>query len=215
MSNTILIADDHQMFAEGIQSLLESDPEISKVGIVNDGPQVIDYVSHHPTKLVLLDINMPGVDGVDTLKLLRSEHPDVKVIMLTMHNEYRFIEQIMLIGAHGYLLKNTGRKELLEAIKRVLGGGSHFGQEVMETYIKNLQQKNTSINPAHEVKLTKRETEILIEITNELTSTEIAEKLYLSPHTVESHRKNLLSKTGARNSVGLVKYAVQAGIIQG
>ena len=140
MSFNILIADDHTMFAEGIQSIIDAENTLQVTEIVGDGFEVLDHVNNHETHLILLDINMPGLDGVETVKKLKENHAHIKVIMLTMYNEYRFIEQIMLLGAHGYLLKNTGKKELLEAIFRVLDDGFYFGKEVMATYMDNLQK---------------------------------------------------------------------------
>ena len=205
----ILIADDHLMFCEGITSLLSTEKEINIVGCAENGIEVLKILKTHHIDIVLMDINMQKMDGIETTKHIVEKYPDVKVLMLTMYNNDEFIKQIIEIGAHGYILKNTGKDELILAIKSIINGGNYFNEEVKNTLIKSFRKKNKG----EQVRLTPREKDVLKLICEEYNTAEIADKLFISINTVESHRKNLLNKTGVKNSVGLVKFAIDNKLI--
>ena len=209
----VVIVDDHQMFIDGIKGLLASKPGIQVVGEANNGVELIDVLTSTQTDVVLLDINMPKMDGSEALKHVVSNHPKVKVLMLTMHDTRHYIEKLIKSGAHGYILKNTGVDELVEAITTVNSGDVYYSAKVTQRVMESLQQKNKLDREMVDVSLTDREKDVLILIAQEFTTSEIGEKLFISHHTVESHRKNLISKLGVRSAAGLVKYAVQMGLV--
>jgi DNA-binding NarL/FixJ family response regulator len=207
----ILIADDHQMFIDGVKSLLKVQKEYIVVGEANNGLQVLSLLESTPVDLILMDVNMPHMDGIETTKQVRAKYPNIKILMLTMFNTRDYIEKLLRVGAHGYILKNTGKEELSEAINTVINGGSFFSKEVTERIMEGLQKKKAHDTNPMMVELTEREKDVLKLIVQELTSQEIADRLNISFHTVETHRKNLISKLNVRNIAGLVKYAMQQG----
>jgi DNA-binding NarL/FixJ family response regulator len=210
----IFIADDHQIFIDGISSLLTSVEDLEIVGSANNGQELLDALKTVPVDLVLLDVNMPVMDGKEALQNIIKEYPNIKVLMLTMHDSALQIEKLMKAGAHGYLLKNTGKDELTAAITALMKGEQFYSQAVSQKIMDGMMRKQNQSNTVGEVELTPREKEVLTEIANELTTSEIAEKLCISPHTVESHRKNLISKLQVRGASGLVKYATLNGYVE-
>lgn len=210
----IAIADDHQMFIDGIKSLLKGNKNIQVVTEANNGEALLQQIANTPLNLILMDVNMPVMDGIETTKKVKELFPDIKVIMLTMFGTRDYIEKLLRAGANGYILKNTGKEELTTAIEKVMQGESYFSKEVTERIMEGLQGKKTETNPMM-VELTEREKDVLRLIAQELTSHEIADKLFISFHTVETHRKNLISKLQVKNIAGLVKYAVQNGLDHG
>lgn len=211
----ILIADDHAMFADGISSILNTEPDINVVGQCLDGPKVMEFLKKEPVDVLLLDVNLPGMSGIDVCKEVSSKYPDVKVIAISMFNEESFVTEILNNGAKGYVLKNTGREELLKAINTVLSGKSYFSEDVTETIMKGLMNHRTGSKKAKKdiPKISKREKEVLDLIVREHTTQEIANKLFISLKTVESHRSNLLSKLNARNTAGLVRIAMENNLV--
>ncbi|HLP33957.1 MAG TPA: response regulator transcription factor [Bacteroidia bacterium] len=207
----IAIADDHQMFIDGLQSLLKGNKNMSVSCVANNGEALLQALEKSSVDVILMDVNMPVMDGIEATKQVKQKHPDTRVIMLTMFSSKDYIEKLLRAGANGYILKNTGKEELTTAIERVMQGESYFSKEVTERIMEGLQGKKAENNP-HMVELTEREKDVLRLIAQELTSHEIADKLFISFHTVETHRKNLISKLQVKNIAGLVKYAVQNGL---
>lgn len=207
----ILIADDHTMFVDGMESILGGEPDFKVVGRSYDGPSVLDFLKRHMVHLVLLDVNLPGMNGIEVCKEISANYPDTKVLAISMFNEESFVSEILNNGAKGYILKNTGRDELLKAIRTVAHGNTYFSDEVTEIIMKGLmnKRKSSSKSPGFYPRLSRREKEILKLIAQEFTTQEIADNLYISLKTVESHRSSLLSKLNARNSVGLVRIAME------
>lgn len=208
----ILIADDHQMFIDGVKSLLSSNKRFSVIGEAHNGEEVINILSKEKVDIVLLDMNMPVMDGMQTLKVIREKLPLMKVIMLTMFSTRDYIEKLLKAGANGYILKNTGKDELTLGIDTVMRGESFFSKEVTERIMEGLQGKKASSVKTGIIELTEREKQVLVLIVKEMTTQEIADKLFISTNTVETHRKNLISKLNVRNIAGLVKYALQNGL---
>ncbi len=212
----ILIADDHAMFADGISSILKTEPNIDVTGQCLDGPSVIEFLKKNPVDILLLDVNLPGMSGIDVCKQVTEHYPKTKVIAISMFNEESFVTEILNNGAKGYVLKNTGREELLNAITTVLDGKSYFSEDVTETIMKGLMNQRMGGNKAAKKelpKISKREKEVLELIVKEHTTQEIAGLLFISLKTVESHRSNLLAKMNARNTAGLVRIAMEHKLI--
>ncbi len=207
----ILIADDHAMFADGISSILDTEADINVIGKCLDGPSVLEFLKENKVDVLLLDVNLPGMSGIDVCKTVTAKHPEVKVIAISMFNEESFVTEILNNGAKGYVLKNTGRDELLKAINTVLTGKSYFSDDVTETIMKGLMSQRTGSKKAKKEipKISRREKEVLDLIVKEHTTQEIANKLFISLKTVESHRSNLLAKMNARNTAGLVRITME------
>ena len=212
----VFIADDHRVLIDGIKSLLCDLDDIEVVGEALDGDATLTQLKQIEVDVLLLDINLPKKDGIEVCKILTKENPEIKVLALTMFNEASFIQGMLKSGAKGYLLKNSGRKEVVKAIRRVSEGESYFSEEVSNTLIQSIMpggDKKTGTSLLIP-KLTRREKEILQLIIEEYTNAEIAQKLFLSLSTVETHRKNLLSKVGARNTAGLVRIAIENQLLE-
>ncbi len=212
----VMIADDHNMFVEGIESILEGHERIKVVSKCYTGTEVFEKVTQAQPDVILLDINLPGMNGLEVCQKLSKEYPAVKVLALSMHNEESFVTEILKYGAQGYILKNTGTKELITAIETVHNGQSYFSEEVTETIMKSLVnqrtggKKTTSVAP----KISRREKDVLELIMKEHTTQEIADTLFISLKTVESHRRSLLTKLGVRNTAGLVRVAIENQLIK-
>lgn len=209
----ILLADDHKIVRDGIKLMLEPQAGIDVVAEAEDGSDVMSLLEEHVVDLVVMDINMPEKDGVTTTREVKEKYPDLKVLALTMSNDDLHIRQMIQAGASGYVMKSAGRNELKEAIYTIMDGRHYFSDEATQSIMMDLVKgkgKSSSPDPIH---ITERELEILELIVKEFTNQEIAEKLYISSRTVDAHRRNLLQKTGARNTAGLVKYAFQHNLI--
>jgi DNA-binding NarL/FixJ family response regulator len=206
---TIIIADDHQLFAEGIFSMLNN-TEYKVVGYAADGIALLSLLCGFVPDVVLLDINMPRMNGIESAKRIKALYPHVKIIMLTMYTEPGFYNAAIKNNFDGYLLKNIQRSELIDEIEKVLDGKKVFPP------IDNINLRTNDSDQTHTIgainSLTEREREVLNLIAGQLTMAEIAAKLYLSQHTVETYRKNLLRKLNQRNTVGLAVLAVSNGI---
>jgi DNA-binding NarL/FixJ family response regulator len=159
--------------------------------------------------IVISDVTMPILGGIELTKIIKSQYPEIKVIILTMHNSLQFIREAVEVEADGYLLKNTGREDFIYALNRVANDGSYFSPEVFSA-IKNFLRNEK--NSATSSKLSPRETEVLRLIVQEYTSKEIADKLFISKQTVDTHRMNIMQKTGSKSLVGLIKFAIHSGL---
>lgn len=221
MSNTkgkikVVIADDHFIFIEGIKALLKDINEVSMVGEAADGEQLLEILKSKDVDVVLMDVNMPKVNGIEATKAITSDFTKVKVIGLTMHEDSKSISDMMKAGASGYLLKTTGRNELLAAITKVSNGERYLSNEVSMKLIDRMLDNKSELIQSADVRhpnITKRELEIVKLIAQEMTNEQIAKHLNNSPMTIITHRKNLLRKIGVKNTAGLIKYAVQNGLV--
>jgi DNA-binding NarL/FixJ family response regulator len=213
----VLIVDDHKILRDGIKALLKGNKEITVVGECEDGNQVLQFLNDTPTDVVLMDIMMENVNGIETTRLLKEYYPDVKVIAVSMHNDYSYIQRMLEAGANGYVLKNTSSNEMVTAIIRVFEGKTFFTQDVTDIVMKNhmtSDEDKRKMPDAELIKsLTRREIDVLKLIADEYTNNEIAEKLFISRRTVDTHRRNLLQKIGAKNSIGLIRFAYSTGLI--
>jgi two-component system nitrate/nitrite response regulator NarL len=208
----IIVADDHQMFIDGIKLLLKMRKDFSVVAEAKTGLEVLEVLKAKKADLILMDVNMPDMDGEETTKQVKKLYPETKILMLTMFNTRDYIEKLLRAGADGYILKNTGKEELSLAIDTVMGGDAYYSKEVTERIMEGLQKKKVIESNPFFIELTGREKDVLRLIVKELTSHEIADQLCISFHTVETHRKNLISKLQVKNIAGLVKYALQHGL---
>ncbi len=207
----IIIADDHQMFLEGICSLLQNTPEVNVVDTALNGNEVIQKLKTAMIDIVVTDINMPEFDGIALSKYIKKNHPKIKILILSTHNDAEMIGKCIQNEVDGYLLKNAEKEELLKALETISKGEKYFGQEVKNEYMNNVFSASKEKEAVFQ--LSRREKEILKHIAMEYTTQEIAEKLFISQNTVNTHRKNLLSKINAKNTAGLVKYAMQQGLL--
>lgn len=204
----ILIADDHQIFLDGLQAILHTEKDIQVVAEALTGNEVLFQLENHDVDIAVLDIEMPCRNGIQLSEIIREKYPAVKVLILTMHDQPQYIEQLLLHDVKGYILKNKGSEQLVLALKTIARGETYFGQELFQT-LKQLHQKKKN---SGEINLTRREEEILRLIAQAQTTPEIAGKLFIAQSTVETHRRNLIAKLGVKNTLGLVKWAVEKGM---
>ncbi|MDC8005525.1 response regulator transcription factor [Aureisphaera galaxeae] len=205
----VFIVDDHKMVIEGLELLLQNEAEIEVVGTALNGEDAIQRIPETQADVVLLDINMPGLNGIDTCKKLLKQHPELKVIAISMHKESSLIKLMLSNGAKGYVLKNAGQEDVVKAITKVYEGKSYLDADVNEIVMNSILQQPSKQNSNNFPTLSRREKEVLICILDEFTTQEIADKLNISFGTVETHRRNMLIKTGARNTAGLVRIALE------
>lgn len=206
----LLVADDHAILRDGVVSLLKTEKDFNVACTAAGGYDVLELVAKHEIDVCLLDINMPGLDGIETAKLILRRKPEIKIIMLTTYNDREIISELVHIGVSGYLLKNSDREELVEAINKVMKGRHYFSEEVEKIILEGLTEKKST----EAVPLTERELEILQLLAKEYTNDKIAAELHISYRTVETHRKNIMQKTKANNLAGLIKYAYGKGILK-
>ena len=207
----LFLVDDHPVLRDGLRALFQQDPLLQVVGEAENGEQLLAQLPTTPCDVVLLDLHMPGLDGLATTQRLRAEFPDVRILILSMADHERAIGQVLAAGASGYMLKNAGHEEIVAGVQAVAAGQRFLCSELGLTMLEKLLAGVPEPVPKSMSGLTAREQEILRLVTDGLTTAQIAEKLYTSPRTVESHRQNIMEKTGAKNTAALVKAAVSQG----
>ena len=205
----ILIADDHQLFNDGMKMMLAAEDTLQVVGQVFSGKDVLDAVHRTQPDVVLLDINMPHLNGLEAADKLLKNYPNVKIIMLTMYSDRRFVEDCQRMGVPGYILKNSGVDEVLNAIDTVLAGKRYYDPKLTKSTTPN-QHADDSFQK--QFQLTKREIEIIGLVGQSFTNEEMADKLFLSVATVKTHRNNINLKLGINKPADLVKFAVEHGL---
>ncbi|MDW3191639.1 MAG: response regulator transcription factor [Cytophagales bacterium] len=204
----ILYVDDHQLLQESVKKILGSDPEIDILGTASNGKELINLIKRNlEVEVIIIDIEMPEMSGDEVAVYVKKEYPHIKIVVLTQYDTMGYVRQLMEIGVDAYVLKKYGFDELLTAIHQVKNGNSYMGKDVQQLLLESLK----STNIVGEIKLTRREKEILPLIANGHTSLEISEMLFIAPTTVETHRRNLISKTGSRNTKELIKFAFEKG----
>lgn len=213
----ILIADDHQMFIDGLILLLKRVRFIQTVFQALNGREALEVISKNNIDFVISDINMPEISGIELTKIIKSQYPHIKVLVLTMYNDKEIVKEIIKSEAEGYVLKNTGKHELIIAINKIADNGTYYCNEVfsiLEEEHKSINRRTDAQNSKNpEAELSVREIEILKLICNEFTTAEIAEKLFISKFTVDTHRKHILHKTNSKTIVGMIKYSINNKII--
>ena len=210
----ILLVDDHQLIIDGLRGFLESDDSYQIVGEANNGEEAIRFAEILEPHLILMDIEMPEVSGMQACEEIKRHHPEIKVIIVSMHHEKELIKKLVNKGAEGYLLKNSSQKEVLTAVETVLKGQTYFSQDVTRSLLKktNSEDKNTAFSSL--ASLTEREIEILRLVAEGKTNKEIGDNLYISHRTVDTHRTNLMKKLGFNNVASLIRFAFQNGLVQ-
>ena len=209
----VIIVDDHALLREGIKFILSQMKDVEVINEATNGIEFLDLIERdNMPDIVLMDITMPKMDGIEaTVNALR-KHPKMKIIALTMHDQQEYYFKMIQAGAKGFVLKHAGKNELEKAINEVYSGGSHFPEDILRKIIFKFGTEDFSEeNP---FKLSKREREVLALLCQGFTNVEMAEKLFLSPKTIEGHRSSLLSKTGTKNSAHLVMFAIKKEIIK-
>ncbi|MFT6499965.1 MAG: DNA-binding NarL/FixJ family response regulator [Crocinitomicaceae bacterium] len=208
----ILIADDHVIVRNGLRFMLENQENfIPVIKEATNGMEVLDLVLKQDFDILLLDVQMPKMDGITTISNLREKNYTVPILVLSVMNDETIIRQVIENGCDGFILKDSGSEELIQAIETILGGAPYFGNSISQILLGHTREKNTQLGLKSE--LTKREYQVLQLIAMERTNDEIADELKISRRTVEGHKKKLTTKLNVRSSVGLVKYAINNGVI--
>lgn len=204
----IIIVDDHLIFRQGLKSLITSENIASVIGEASNGKEFLQLLSTLKPDLVLMDIDMPHMNGMEATQKALELIPDLKIIAFTMFGDEEYYYKMIDLGVKGFILKSSGINELEKAIKEVMMGESYFSNEVLRKIISNLGRKNSN-KPNENMSLTTRELEVLQQICLGLNNEEIAKKLFISPKTIKSHRSNLLEKTGCKNTPALILLAIK------
>lgn len=216
MSSTIkyVIADDHTVFRQGLRLVLGDDPDLELLTEAGDGLQLLELLKFNKPDVILLDLKMPGMDGIEATKEIRVKYPEIKILILTMHDDEQLILHLLEAGANGYLIKNADADEIKLALHACSENGYYFSDYVSSLMLKTLMLKNkTSPKFKDQIVLNDREQEVLQLICEGLTAIEIGKKIFLSHRTVEGIKAGLQDKIGVRNTAGLIMYAVKQRIV--
>lgn len=213
MAIKVLIADDHQLFREGLVNLISSAPDIEVIGEAKDGKEATEKNKELKPDVVLIDIGMPEMNGIEATRILKKQQPNVKIIAVSMHSDRQFVKGILEAGADGYLLKNCTYRQLIDAIQSVVEGKKYLSDDITEMVIQGY------LDPAEEVSdnqsdLSERELEILKLYAEGKSTREISEKLFISVKTVGTHKQHIFEKLGLKSNADMVKYAIKEGLIQ-
>ncbi|MGJ8737333.1 response regulator [Zobellia laminariae] len=212
MKYNLIIADDHKMFIDGLLSILSDAPEFSVTTTAKNGAQVIKYLDINGTKdlhLLITDLSMPEMDGIELNRIIKEKYPTLKTLVVSMHIDGGMIEKLIQNNVDGYVPKNAEKDELLTAMRTIVKGEKYFSQEIKRAYTDAMFDNKKQ----EEIHLTDREKQVLKLIADEYTTQEIADELFLSKHTIESYRKNLISKLQVKNLAGLTKHAIKIGLL--
>jgi DNA-binding NarL/FixJ family response regulator len=207
----IIIVDDHEIFRNGLKMVLSKLKHVDVVAEASNGYDFLDIIRKTPTDIVLMDIEMPNLNGIDATAIALKEFPNIKVIALTMFNDDDYIQNMIDVGVKGFLLKNINKETLDKAIVKVFNGGNYFSEELFSFFTKHIKKEEKP--KENEIKFTKREMEILQLLSEGLNNKEIAEILFVSERTIAGHKTNLLLKTGCKNAVSLLSYAVKNKLV--
>ncbi len=201
---TILLADDHPLVQDGIRTRFEEVDDIAVIGVANDGKELLKRAEELQPDIIIADISMPHINGLEATRLLSESHPHIKVLILTMHDNREYMQNALDSGAQGYILKDQPAHEMIEAVREIYGGKQHFCSHFTDKLCMAEKSPNT---------LTKREKVILIELLDGLNNKKIADKLSISVRTVECHRGNIYRKLDTHSISGLIRYAKKQGIL--
>lgn len=213
----IIITDDHQLILDGLRSIIAGESDLQLLAEANNGQQALFLCESLQPDLVLMDIDMPVMNGLEATTQIKKKFPSVRVMVLTMHDEAALVKRIMEIGADGYMLKNADQEELLSAIRKVAGGEKHYSEKVLNALKEGKTDSSQfSLRPTDAVllsTLTEREVEILRLLAEGLSNKEIGDKIFISHRTVDTHRTNLMKKLDVHNVAGLIRFAIRNGLI--
>ena len=216
----IVLADDHELVRSGLIKLLETYKDLLIVGEAGDGLEAVEQTKKLNPDVLIIDLSMPNLSGIEATKIVRKECPNVAVLVLTMHQNEEYVYQIFKSGASGYMLKDAGKDELAAAVRTVAKGEKYFSSRVSEIMVDGYLRKNSERGEKREYSqtdagsaLTKREKEVLSLIAEGLNNQEISEKLFISPRTVDTHRTNIMQKLDIHDAGRLVKFAIDHGFL--
>lgn len=208
---TVFLVDDHRLFREGLSLLLGNLPYISEVYEAGDGNEFIEQLEGTQPDLVFMDINMPGLDGIETTLKALEKYPQLKIIALSMYADEDYYTRMINAGARGFILKNSGIQDVEDCIRNVISGHNYFSPEILDGILRNISRK---AKPVKTGELSEREEEVLYRICQGHSNQEISSLLHISKRTVDKHRENLLQKTDSKNTAGLVMFAIRNGIVE-
>lgn len=211
MAIKVLIADDHQLFREGLVNLINGAEDIEVIAEAENGRQAIDMTKNLNPDVIIMDIGMPELNGIEATRILKKKYPDIKIIALSMHSDKHYIKGMLEVGASGYLLKNSTYNQVVEAVKTVFRGKKYLSSSITEVLIDNYLGKDEQA--IMEAGLTQRESEILKMIAEGISTRDIAKKLFVSVKTIGTHKQNILEKLNLKTTTDLVKYAIKHKII--
>ncbi|WP_020569661.1 response regulator [Neolewinella persica] len=211
----LAIVDDHSIVLQGLELMLRDAPDLTLAGLYQNGDQLLSALQQGETiNTILMDIHMPSINGVELCKMVKRDYPSVAVIGLSMVSEMSLVRLMIKNGASGYLHKNAGKDEVLKALEKVRRGKRYFSEEINDMLIEGKSRGEKTVRKSPFPRLSRREKEVLGLIVDEHTTQEIADKLFISFGTVETHRRNILSKLGARNTAGLVRIALEYRLLE-
>ena len=213
--HSVVICDDHGIVREGIKQVLASNPNLEVVGEAANGLEGLALISKLEPDVVITDITMPEMNGIDMTRELAKDFPDIRVVILSVHSRKTFIMEALKAGARGYVLKDSAGEKLLDAVEAVLAGDSYLDSPVAGHIVDEFVKMPSTVEPSTGggETLTDRERQILSLVVEGFSNKQIAEKLFLSPKTVDNHRAKIMSKLGRRDVIGLVKYALATGLV--
>jgi two-component system, NarL family, response regulator NreC len=213
MATTVLIADDHQLFREGLVNLISSAPDVEVIGEAKDGREATEKAKKIKPDVVLIDIGMPEMNGIEATRMIKKDNPRVKVIAVSMHSDRQFVKGALESGADGYLLKNCTYRQLIDAIQSVISGKKYLSDDITEMVIQGYLDPEDSSSDG-QVDLSEREIEVLKLYAEGKSTREISEKLFISVKTVGTHKQHIFEKLGLKSNADMVKYAIKEGLIQ-
>jgi two-component system, NarL family, response regulator NreC len=213
-SISIVIADDHEIFRDGLALMLSRQPHIQLIGEAEDGHELLQLVRQHQPNLVMTDIKMPRMDGIEAVKYMAIHHPEVKIIAFSMFEEENLIVEMLEAGAKGYLLKNADKQEILEAIEQVMNDNNFYCKHTSARLASMIVKSKFSPRKSDIIQFSEREINIIRLICQQNTAQEIGNKMFLSKRTVEGYRTRILEKIGAKNTAGVVIYALRNNLIK-
>ncbi len=205
----LIITDDHPIVKDGIEAILASEKDITIVAFVNNGNHLLKTLENTSADIILMDVNMPGMNGIEATHHVKKKYPNIKILCFSQYDEKRFVKQVLKRGANGYLLKNAAASELILALRTIIKGDVYISEELPNIFDEK-SQKRSRYSP---VKITSRELDVLNGICHEKNNREIARSLMITYNTVETHRSNLLLKVGVKNTAGLVRWALENNIV--
>lgn len=213
MATKVLIADDHQLFREGLVNLISSAPDIDVIAEAKDGKEATEQARKMKPDVVLIDIGMPQMNGIEATRIIKKENPKMKVIAVSMHSDRQFVKGVLEAGADGYLLKNCTYRQLIDAIQSVISGKKYLSDDITEMVIQGYLEPD-EVNSDGQSDLSEREMEVLKLYAEGKSTREISEKLFISVKTVGTHKQHIFEKLGLRSNADMVKYAIKEGLIQ-
>lgn len=204
-----MFVDDHQILIDGMKALLKNNSQFEIAGEATLCERALEMIPEISPEIIVADINLPGMSGIEFAGIVHKKYPHIKILALSMYSEKGMISRMLEAGVSGYILKNTGKEEMIDALQKIYEGGLYFSEEVSAEMMKNISEKKLLLTEEKKANLSPREKEILKLIAKEYSNAQIAGELFISEYTVETHRKNIFRKTNTKSLVGLIRYAIE------